>query len=267
MRHALTGIFAGALLSYVGLGTILYFRQDALIYASTQKTFPESEAQAKASGFEPWRNVDGECVGWQSSIGDSSNVLLIFHGNGIDALQCPAYWGRLGHAAGNWKIFLLEYPGYGCRPGKPSEQSLTEAAVQALDILSASGRKIWIASYSLGSGVACAAARERPRAVAGILLLTPFKSLSDTAASYYPWFPVAPFLRTRFESDKNLKNYPGPVGILLSGKDTTIPPEQGRALYNGYKGRKRLWIDPETDHDATPLLQLQWAEILRWLKE
>ncbi|HRJ73188.1 MAG TPA: alpha/beta hydrolase, partial [Terrimicrobiaceae bacterium] len=152
-------------LGYLVACAVLYFRQDSMIFVPDRGTEAEQDPLADAEGFEPWTNARGERIGWKSRDGDDANVLLVFSGNGGYALRRTYYREFCRKNAGNWRTFLLEYPGYGFRPGQPSESSLTAAAVEALDGLSASpGRKIRVLGVSLGSGVACAAVSRRPQA-------------------------------------------------------------------------------------------------------
>jgi len=39
------------------------------------------------------------------------------------------------------------------------------------------------------------------------------------------------------------------LAVLLAGRDTIIPPELGRKLFDEYRGPKKLWIEPEASHD------------------
>ncbi|CAN5573812.1 alpha/beta hydrolase [soil metagenome] len=260
---------AAALLAvgYVGIGIFLYLMQNALIFCPTRLPFGKMEALAKEKGFVPWTNGKGERIGWQSVEGNPNEVLLAFNGQGGYALKLGFLRECCQSTPGNWKTYLLEYPGYGSREGIPTEASLTAAGVEAVDTLAAEpGRKIWLAGQSLGSGTACATVRERGGKISGLLLLTPFNSLVAASSGRYPWLPVSALLRTRFESDKNLSNYPGPVAVFVSGKDTTIPCELGKKLYEGYPGRKRLWIDPESNHDVSGLLLRDWGKVVEWLE-
>jgi len=249
--------------AYLAVGGLLYFGQDALVFAAARQPAPQMEARARAEGFEPWLNAAGEPIGWQSVDGNPAEVLLVFHGNGGHALMDTVFHRICRKHAQDWKLFLMEYPGYGCREGTPSEDSLTRAAVEAVDLLASQpGRRIRLLGYSLGSGVACATVRERPDKITGLFLLTPFNSLVDTAAFHYPWVPVSSFLKTRFDSQKNLADYPGPVCFIVAAKDTVVPAALGQKLYEGYPGRKSLWIEPERDHDATGVLDAEWSEIV-----
>ncbi len=253
--------------AYAVVTTVMYVFQDSLVFAPTRHSFEEMAAEAKRNGFEPWLNAKGERIGWQSTAGDGREVILAFNGQGGNALSLCFIGRCCRRAPGNWKTFLMEYPGYGSREGRPSEKAFTAAGVEAVDTLAAvPGRKIWLAGQSLGSGTACATVRERGDKIAGVLLLTPFNSLVATSAGRYPWLPVSLLLRTRFESDKNLANYPGPVAIFVCVRDTIVPATLGKKLYEGYPGRKRLWIDHERNHDASGLVSRNWGEIVEWLE-
>lgn len=255
-------------LGYLVLSGFLYFRQDEMVFHPTRYSLEESKNRAAAEGFAPWRNAAGDLIGWQSLDGNPAEVLLVLHGNGGSALSRTHYREACRNHPGDWKTFILEYPGYGSRDGQPSESALTAAACEAVDVLAAEpGRTIWLLGESLGTGTASATVRERPDAIAGVILVTPFNSLTATAAYHHPWFPVQYFLRTRFASDENLADYPGPVAFLLGAKDETVPATLGRKLFEGYHGRKRLWVDPEGTHDLSAFREAKWPEIVDWLQQ
>jgi len=271
MTHGLQRIMIFLLLliplGFLILCGVLYFQQDAMIFRPSRSSWEESERRAAAEGFAPWRNAAGDMIGWQSLDGDPAHVLLVMNGNGGSALGRAHYRQICRQTGEDWKTYLLEYPGYGSRDGQPSEPALTAAACEAVDVLATeTGRTIWLLGESLGSGTACATVRERPTQIAGVILVTPFNSLAAAAQYHYPWLPVSVFLRTRFASDENLANYPGPVAFLLGAKDQTVPAVLGQKLYDGYKGQKRLWIDPEGTHSLSTFLAAQWAEIVQWLQ-
>lgn len=254
-------------LGYLALGAVIYFSQDQMVFVPSRYPAEVMDQRAAAQGFVPWLNDSGERIGWQSMEGDPSQVLLVFSGNGGTALVGTIFRKFCQEHPGNWKTYLMEYPGFGSREGQPSEASLTRAGVEAVDLLARDpDRRVWLLGYSLGSGTACATVRERPGAVAGLLLLTPFDSLVSVASHHYPYFAVSWFMKTRFDSAANLRAYRGPVGVIVSATDTTVPAALGRKLYDGYAGRKRLWTEPEADHDATPVLAAHWAEIVAWLE-
>lgn len=261
-------IFAAVCLAaaaYVIGGIILYCIQDSLVFLPSAYPVGKLERHAAKNGFAPWLNDRGERIGWQSIDGDARNVFLAFPGQGGSALDLD-FLGEYSMEFGpRWKVFLLEYPGYGGRPGVPSEQALTVAALEGLDLLNPSERRIWLVGQSLGSGVACAVLRERPSVAAGLILLTPFNSFTAAAASQCPIYPVSFLLRTRFDSVRNIAGYHGPVAFFLCQKDSKIPMALARRFYEEFAGPKRLWVEPFKDHDASGILKEEWDPMMTWL--
>jgi hypothetical protein len=56
-------------------------------------------------------------------------------------------------------------------------------------------------------------------------------------------------LKDRYPSDEWLQNYHGALAVLLAEKDTVVPSELGQKLYDGYGGRKKLWLEPSATHN------------------
>jgi uncharacterized protein len=255
-------------LGYIGICAVLYVNQDRMLFFPTIASSAELENYAREAGFTPWTNTRGERIGWKSTSGDPANVLLICHGNGGFALGRNYTNLRRPTPAGDalFQIFLLEYPGYGARPGPISAASLTAAAIDAIDTLSADPqRRIFLMGQSLGSGIASAAVAARPNQISGLILLTPFDSLSAAAGAHYPWLPVELLLRHHLDSDRNLEKYHGPVAFIVAGNDTTIPPRHGRHLFEEYAGPKRLWFVPGAGHNDFDHLLADWPQIANWL--
>ncbi len=265
LRRMVAWIILIAVLFVVVLG-LAYFYQDRLIFYPWKGDSAGLETEANRVGFIPWRDAQGTRIGWQSKTGDPRQVIILFHGNAGAALHRAAYPSFLH--GNSRKFYVLEYPGYADRPGRPGEKAMTQAAIQALEQLSGSGaQSIWVLGESIGTGVACGAVRERPKLVQALVLITPFDSLVHAAQVHYPMLPVSLLIRHRFNSIENLKDYPGPVAFLLAEDDRTVPAQLGRALYEAYPGVKRLWVTAQADHNDTPLMLAIWPEIAAWLQE
>lgn len=204
---------------------------------------------ARNDGFEPWLNATGQPIGWKrrSPAQPSRGLVLIVHGNAGYALHRVDYAKAL-QAVAPFDAFILEYPGYGSRPGRPSQKALCAAAEEALLLLRTHG-PVHLIGESLGTGVAAQLARAHPSAVAGLLLFTPFNNLASVAQHHMPLFPVRWMLWDRFPSDEALRDYRGPVGILLAGNDQVVPDKFGRRLYEGFPGPKKLWESPNAGHN------------------
>ena len=165
--------------------------QRRLIYYPARIDMPAAGAMAAQRGFEPWYARSGELLGWRVSPGpvDAAGEgrqtprVLVLHGNAGHALHRTFYRTHLGQ---HWRIHILEYPGFGVRDGRPSEESLVAAASQAFTELLATGASpVYLLGESLGTGVAAAVAARFPDEVAGLLFITPFTSLEDVAAWHF----------------------------------------------------------------------------------
>lgn len=265
MRLLGSGLVTGALL-YAALVAVLFVAQRKLLYVPTQSTDAALVARAERLGMRPWIASDGAAIGWRSGSQPDADVrLLVLHGNGGDALGRMPFvraFERLG-----WDVVLLEYPGYGARTGAPTEESLTTAGVEALaQLRREDARPVVLLGESLGSGVAAQVAQRAP--VDGLFLVTPFDSMVGVAADHFPLVPARLVLRDQWESGEALRAYRGPLAVLLAGRDTVVPTQFGQALFDGFGGPKRLWVQPERDHntlDLRPDLPL-WKEVAAFVQ-
>lgn len=256
-------------LGYFAICVMLFFRQERMIFFPTVHLDDEFDEAANTSGFKPWRDEQGNRIGWKRVQPDAERVILACHGNGGSAVNRFELSAILSSGP-VIDLYLLEYPGYGSRPGRPSEKSLVAAAVEAIDWLRGpSGSPdlpIWLLGESLGTGVASAAAAARPDAVTGLILVTPFDSLVGAAQCHYPWLPVGGLMRHRFDSVKNLSRFHGPVAIVIAGDDLTTPPKLGQRLAASLSASNRVWLIPGAGHNDTTALLQEWPEMTQWLE-
>ncbi len=222
--------------------------QRRLIYYPPVFSTTEVEQLAKSEGLERWTNPDGKAVGWKrlSPVQPAQGRVLITHGNAGTAFQCGHYADAIQQAA-PLDVFIVEYPGYADRPGKPSERTLYESSSEALGLLSTNA-PIYLVGESLGTGVSAYLAGKYPEKVAGVTLVAPYNCLADVAQAHFPVLPVRWLLRDRFPAEDYLRKYRGPVAMLIGGHDKVVPEKFGRRLYDDYAGLKRLWEFPKGDH-------------------
>lgn len=257
--------------SYVGLTLFMAVMQRSYIYYPRRMTPDTAEREAASLRLQPWRDRQGHLIGWmRRSVSTGAPRVLIFHGNAGNAVDRHYYADVFSArpAGRDWDVFILEYPGYGARDGRPSERAFLDTARAALDALRAeSDAPVFLLGESLGSGVACALAAERPDQVAGLLLITPFTSLADVAAVHYPFLPVGLFLRDRFDSARALSRYEGPVVVVTAGADEVVPARLGRALLQNYKGPSRLLEQRGATHNTLDLEPgaAWWDEAMKFL--
>lgn len=118
-------------------------------------------------------------------------------------------------------IVLMHYRGYGGSSGRPSEAALFADALALYDQVGARHAHIEVVGTSLGSGVAVYLASQRP--VARLVLVTPYDSLQEIAASHYPFFPVRWLLHDKYESWRYAPRVTAPTLLIAAEHDEVIP--------------------------------------------
>ena len=245
----------------------LFLKQRTFMYHPNVGGEKDFLALAPAHGVLPWRDEDGKLIGWKRESAGAKSKMLILHGNGGDALSRTYFMDGFAKT-GHWNFYALEYPGYGWREGALSETAILDSANHALkELQRQDARPIYATGESLGTGVACLLAGKNPDAIRGLFLVTPYTSTADVAAGRFPFYPVRFLMLDKYNATRALKEYSGPVAILLAGSDNIVPTRFGQALFDGYKGPKKLWIQPEAGHnslDFKPQLSL-WKEANHFL--
>ena len=255
------------LVAYVGFCLTAFLLQRRLMYFPSRS--PEGEALQSASrmGLVPWRDAGGRILGWRLPRAASERPrVLLLHGNAGDALGRVDYLPVL-EAAG-FDGVLMEYPGYGCRSGDPSQTLLVADARTALALLAKEGAPVVLLGESLGSGVAVQVAAAEPGAVAGLCLVTPFARMTEVAARHFPVLPMGLLLRDRWDGLGAIRSYPGPVAVLLAGRDEVVGAAQGRRLAGACPGPVRVWEVPLATHNDLPLQPgvAPWSDLLSFLR-
>jgi pimeloyl-ACP methyl ester carboxylesterase len=238
----------------VALPLVVYLLQDRLIFhpqpvtdarrAQIAATFPAAEEVFLAG-------EDGTRLhAWL--LGTGPDLVLYFGGNAEEVS------GMLGEVAAEnpgtaW--LLTDYRGYGA-----SADALRwyDYAVRELK-----PARVFAFGRSLGSGVAVALAARR--ALAGVILVTPYDSLVAVAKRHYPYLPVRWLLRHRFDSIALAPRLEAPLLCLIAGDDELIPPVHAERLYAAWGGPKHRLVlagAPHGDPDSAPGF---WPAIRRFV--
>ncbi len=222
--------------------------QRRLIYFPTKIPADRVVQAAAEHGFVPWRNPTGQIIGWKLPATSSPVAsVLITHGNAGCAIDRGYLAGPI-HDAAPVDVYVLEYPGYGARGGAPGKPAFLAAGEEAFGLLTNSLPK-YLVSESIGAGVACYLAKAHSTEIAGLVLFMPYHDLASVAQRKMPFLPAYLLLLDRFNPAECLRDYRGPVKIVLAGADEIIPVESGRRLFEGYPGPKNLQIIPGAHHN------------------
>jgi len=239
MFRQLTRLAGLAGLIYVGVVAVVALRQRQMVF------FPSHTEED--AGLAAWR-IDGEWVGLARVPRQPKAVWLLLHGNGGQASDRS---DALGCFDADDAVYLLEYPGYGPRPGSPSRRAIDAAAEQAYLELRRRhpGLAVGVAGESLGSGPAAFLGTMRP-APDLIVLVVPFADLPSLAAERMPWLPARWLLLDRWDNVAALRAFDGPVEIYAARKDVVIPIHHARRLADAVP--RCLWREIDGEHGDWP---------------
>lgn len=187
--------------------------------------FPTHEPNR--SRLTEWR-VDGNCAGYARIVAAPRAVWLVFHGNAGQASDRQYIVDLLPADA---CVYILEYPGYGLRPGEPSMAAINAAACRAYSALRTTHPilPVNVLGESLGSGAASFVCSQ-PNPPDRLVLIVPFDNLLSVAKQQISFLPVTLLMRDKWDNVKALSGYRGPVDIFGALQDNVIPVDHARAL-------------------------------------
>ncbi len=178
--------------------------------------------------------------------------MIVFNGNaGNRADRLP-----LGTALVqlSYSVLLTDYRGYGGNPGAPSEEGL---GTDARAVHRFATRELGISNLvyfgeSLGAGVAIGlAVEETPD---GLVLRSPFSSLTAVARHHYWYLPSSLLLEDRYSNLERIGTIQAPVLVLAGSADEIVPPGQSREVYERANQPKRLVVVEGATHNDAALL-------------
>ena len=157
----------------------------------------------------------------------SAPEVIGFGGNAWNAEEMADYLHLLYPGS---EVIAFHYRGYRPSSGRPSAETLVADAPLVYDLASSRfpGRPIVAVGFSIGSGVAASLVPRRP--LAGLILVTPFDSLSSVAAGHFRWLPVRQLFRHDLPAAEWLRGNKVSVAIVAAQRDTLVTPERTESL-------------------------------------
>jgi dienelactone hydrolase len=154
-------------------------------------------------------------------------LILAFGGNAWNAEDAAFYLAALFP---EHDVAAFHYRGYRPSTGSPGGRAILADAPLVHDEVVRRFRpaRIVAVGFSLGTGAGARLARER--AIAGLILVTPFDSLAAVAAQHYRWLPVRLLFRHEMPSAEDLAASRVPVAVIAAARDDLILPPRTEAL-------------------------------------
>jgi uncharacterized protein len=251
----------------IGLPLVVYLLQDRLLFFP-QPLNDAQRAQVRAR-FPAVREVylesdSHKLHAWHVDAGAGAPLVLYFGGNAEDVSWMI---GEARDRAPGMSWLLTSYRGYGGSEGSPSAATIGADALRWHDhaVKELKPRQVFAFGRSLGSSAAVYVAAERP--LAGVVLVTPFDSLSAVAKRHYWYLPVDLLLKHRLDSVLLAPKIAAPLLCLAAERDEVIPPEHARRLYEAWAGPKQ-WVElPGAGHNSTDGTPAFWQSIQAFLKK
>lgn len=205
---------------------------NSMVYPGSEMQLPDA-----ACGY-PGQSIaipteDGTVLrGWFFNRGANTPLVAIYGGNAMNV-------GSFAHLAATdttRSYLLVNYRGYGDSAGTPTEARIVADARYSIryarTLMGNPGAQLYLAGFSLGSGVATQlAATENP---AGLVLICPFDSMTSVACNVVPFFPrLLPL--DEWQSTKYAPLVTCPVTIMRADYDDVVPANSTEKLIRAFR--------------------------------
>lgn len=255
------------LVGYLLVCLTVFLLQRRMLYFPTSQRLSENTATQMGLTFWPSPD-DFQGLLYENAASTGNGTVIVFHGN------AGAAWDRLFYAKAlsrlNFRVILAEYPGYGGRKGRPSENLLVADAVKTIQLAKKTFQgPLYAWGESLGCGVVAAAAAETENLLDGLVLFLPWDSLPSVAKTHYGYLPVNWLIKDQYDSIENLKAFTANTAVLLAGKDEIIPVKHGHRLFDALTMNKRIWVFDQATHNTMPVdpQLVWWKEVMDFLSD
>jgi alpha-beta hydrolase superfamily lysophospholipase len=248
-----------ALIAYVTVCVYLFSMQTRMVYAGVTHPLSTEMAihDAKGAGLVPWDHTTPGAAAPQGYVRPDfaasipRGTIVLFHGNGEFAWMRPEEVDALTRRG--FRVFLYEYPGFGGRPGKPSEKVIVPDGQAVIRALAQAGYgPIYVWGQSLGAGVAAAVCADTSLPVQGLVLMTPWDNIANVGLFYYPYIPVRLLMIDKYDSIANLQSFAHPICVIRSENDEIIPPPLSLNLYAHLPEPKKVIEFKDCGHNDWP---------------
>jgi uncharacterized protein len=249
---------------YILVCSGLYSQQNELIFrpevlpADFRFSFPQTFSEVNLPVDDASLNA------LHFTVPNSRGVVLFFHGNAGSLRR----WGDVAESftSRGYDLFVFDYRGYGKSTGRiTSEQQLHDDADRVYGYLRGRypAEHVVVYGRSLGTGIAAQlAVRHEPRV---LILETPYFSLKDLTATFYPYVPGW-LLKYPLRTDLALPQVKSPVYLIHGTRDTVIPYPSSERLLAVIPSAKEMITIPGGEHNGLRLTPAYNTALDRFLR-
>ena len=239
---------SSVVLAYFIIILFVYFYQRNLLYLPSENNYLNNKITFNYEEIfiETDKNIKLKSWFIKKDL-NKFKTILIFHGNAGNLFNRVYKLNELNKLDVN--ILLISWRGFSGNKGKPTEKNLyhdAEETVKWLNNRGAISKNIILYGESLGTGVATELGTSN--AFGGIILESPFTSITNAAKIYYPYLPVNIILKDRYDSIGKIKNITTPILIMHGKKDNIVPQKMGLELYEKANQPKFSYFPENDDH-------------------
>jgi len=255
------------LLTYILILLAVFLLQRKMMYFPAHYSEEQQREMLAELNLQVWPFTGGtRGMISQPPLADAKGTILVFHGNAGSAMHRSYYIDALQPLG--YRVIIAEYPGYGARSGSPSEAELIRDGIEtAKTALREFKEPLFLCGESLGSGVVAGIVASHQVPVKGLLLITPFDSMAKVAQHHYWFFLAEWLLLDKFDNSEKLRDYAGPIAVILAGQDEVIPNRRTLALYDALPPGKKIWRFEDASHNTLPLDSWRswWQEAIQFI--
>lgn len=244
-------ILGAAFAVYGALLAFLWFRQESLMFYPVPLP-PDYPLAKEPDIHERTVEVDGASLSvMHLKLPDPKGVVFFLHGN---AGNLAGWFSNADfYRQANFDLVMPDYRGFGKSSGSISSVRQLRQDVRAVwDAFAAQyrGKRLVLYGRSLGTALTAELAAQLSREGRRpdlTVLVSPYSSVRELTAEYYPWVPGA-LVRYTLETVRHLKDIAGPVMLVHGERDALIGAHHTQRLQRVLP-TARLLVVPQAGHN------------------
>jgi pimeloyl-ACP methyl ester carboxylesterase len=270
LKKAIKILGISILFIYLGLCTLLYIKQDDLLFHPKPNTINEVQEYLKSNtNFDTLTlkmNDQTKIYGFISKDSATTQTpLIVYFGGNAEEVSHIMSKKRFFP---KHKMVFMNYRGYGLSEGEVSEKSMFSDAIEIYDKLklfkNVDSSNIFVIGRSIGTGVATYLSLQRK--TRATILITPYENMIDVASEKYPFVPISLLIKHRFESDSYAPKITSPMFSLIATNDEIIPKHHAYKLVEAWKGKTYI-LEVNEDHSSIMKNEMVWQKIDQFIKD